>query len=138
MNRAPRVGPPTQVGYATRGVSLLNEALCWEKPGRALQVGNPHLTFPRPGKRQGPKFHPHHQPQHLQEAPLNRLLNESMRLIRTDVGCLLNANTSRLVIPFPGLPGNLLFRDVASFGAGAGGGVGHAPEKPCSWEEAPV
>lgn len=81
MNRAPRVGPPTQVGYATRGVSLLNEALCWEKPGRALQVGNPHLTFPRPGKRQGPKFHPRHQPQHLQEAPLNRLLNESMRLI---------------------------------------------------------
>lgn len=68
-----------------------------------------------------PKSRPLPQSQHLHEAPLNRLLSEYIRLIKTDVGCRLNANTSRHVIPFPTRPGNPGLRDAASFGAVGGG-----------------
>lgn len=68
-----------------------------------------------------PKSRPLPQSQHLHEAPLNRLLSEYIRLIKTDVGCRLNANTSRHVIPFPTRPGNHGLRDAASFGVVGGG-----------------
>ena len=97
---------------------------------------SPHLIFAREGKRKGSKSRPFSQSQYLQEASLNRLLSEYIRLIKTDVGCTLNANTSRQVIPFPGRPGNQRLRDAASFWAG-GVGVGHTPEKSCIGEGGP-
>ena len=78
--------------------------------------------LPRERTRQTSKSCPLPHSQDLHETPLNRLLSEYIiRLIKTDVGCHLNPNTSRHVIPFPSRPGNAGLRDAASFGAGGAG-----------------
>lgn len=95
----------------------------------SLLIGSSHSIFPRERTRQGPKFRPLLQSQHLHKPPLNRSLHEYIRLIKTDVGCPLNANTSRHVIPFPGRPGNPGLREAASFG---GGGERATPLRNCA------